>query len=136
MVPIQLEATPCSSSGTPHSSVEQMYTLLKPHHLLAYYPMTHNLYDYAPSGSCYDGYAQHGVNHGAQYKKNHQDASDGAYYFDGKGYIEVPINVNPELHPKITMGAWVQPLSTAGKSTMYVFLFRNSIFTHYFGVSV
>ena len=36
----------------------------------------------------------------------------GAYYFDGQGaFIDLPIDVNPESLPQLTMGAWVRPQS-------------------------
>jgi hypothetical protein len=33
-------------------------------------------------------------------------------YFDGSSYIEIPVNINPNYLPKITIGAWIRSVST------------------------
>lgn len=35
--------------------------------------------------------------------------SGGAYVFEGEQRLSAPININPSVYPKLTMGAWVRP---------------------------
>ncbi len=35
--------------------------------------------------------------------------SGGAYVFDGAQRLSAPVNINPAVNPKLTMGAWVRP---------------------------
>ncbi len=40
----------------------------------------------------------------------------GAYYFDGTGaHIDLPVNVNPSVMPRATMGAWVRAASLSSR---------------------
>ena len=34
-----------------------------------------------------------------------------SYYFDGSSYLEIPLNINPNTLPSLTIGAWVKPAS-------------------------
>ena len=36
---------------------------------------------------------------------------DWSYYFDGSGYLEIPLNIDPSTLPSVTIGAWVKPAS-------------------------
>ena len=76
-------------SGTAHAS------------LMAYYPFEDLARD--ATGHGYDGAPQNGVTHGIQ------GHSGSAYWFDGiDDYIELPIVIDQNDLPSITIGAWVK----------------------------
>ena len=82
------------------------YLRIRPGNLIALYPFDGNLDDQSPLATV-EGQQRHAVGfnvtqtssaHGGLY----------AYYFDTNGYIEAPVNINPSVHPELTMGAWVK----------------------------
>jgi hypothetical protein len=69
--------------------------------LLAFFPFEGNANDCSGKG-------HHGSVHGATLVSG-LEASN-AYHFDGiNDYIQIPLNINPSKHSKLTMGAWVKP---------------------------
>ena len=67
--------------------------------LLAFYAFEGNANDTSGNGN-------HGVLNGPNPTPN--GIQGGAYDFDGvNDYISFPININASMHPKLTMGAWV-----------------------------
>jgi hypothetical protein len=70
--------------------------------LIAYYPFDGNALDQSGNG-------QHGTVDGAVLSKDRYGRAGRAYYFDGASTsIEIPVNINPAVHPQLTMTAWVR----------------------------
>lgn len=70
--------------------------------LMAYYPFDGNALDLSGNG-------QHGTVEGAVLGKDRYGRAGRAYQFDGATTsIEIPVNINPTVHPQLTMTAWVR----------------------------
>jgi hypothetical protein len=73
--------------------------------LLAFYPLEGNVQDWS-------GNRRHGTITGSPQLVAGYEGQ--AYYFNGGAdYITVPLNINPAQYPKLTMGAWVQTISSS-----------------------
>jgi len=71
--------------------------------LVAYYPFSGNAND--TSGNGYDGTV-----YGATLTTDRFGNSNSAYSFDGsENYISIPVNINYDTLPQLTMVAWVVP---------------------------
>ena len=90
-----------------NDAINNVFTALRPGHLLAYWPLIENAFDYAPFGSFENGYLQHGTSHGVAQSVDGWNSTNGRR-FDGNGSISTPVNINGYLHPKLTMGSWVK----------------------------
>lgn len=74
--------------------------------LVAYYPFNGNANDESGNG-------KHGVNYGADLTENKFGIQNSAYSFtrvtDADGdYIQMPVNINPDVMPKSTIIVWVK----------------------------
>jgi len=70
--------------------------------IVAYYPFSGNAYDAIWNG-------HHGTVYGAALTADRFGKPNNAYYFDGiDDYIYAPVNINPDVMPKMTMTAWVK----------------------------
>jgi RHS repeat-associated protein len=68
-------------------------------HLLAFYPFEGNANDASGNGN-------NAVVNGATLTTGIEGM---AYHFNGTSdYIQAPVNINPSVHPQLTMGAWVK----------------------------
>jgi len=70
--------------------------------LVAYYPLEGNANDISGNG-------YHGTVYGATLTQDRFGNPNRAYQFDGvNDYILAPVNINPDVMPKVTMTAWVK----------------------------
>jgi hypothetical protein len=68
--------------------------------LLAFYPLEGNAQDSSRNNN-------HGQVGGASFTESGYEG--GCYTFNGTDdYIQIPVNINPEFYPQLTMGAWVK----------------------------
>jgi hypothetical protein len=93
------------------------YALVRPDSLIAFYPLDGDTKDYAPTTSKY-GYKNDAIGHGL--KKAYTAKEGGAYFLDGSGYIDVPVNINPMVLEECTVGAWVKADSYTPRETRYI----------------
>ncbi len=81
---------------------------MRPERLLAYFPFDKDFQDYSPKGTAIakDHYLTN--NNVTLSKHIRADHSEGLVaYFNGESFIEINIDINSNIHPEITMGAWV-----------------------------
>ncbi|DAZ97951.1 TPA: hypothetical protein N0F65_006376, partial [Lagenidium giganteum] len=80
------------------------FTTLRQRHLVAFYPLTEDARDYAPSGSI-DGFQQHG--HDRRLRTQDKGAYD-AMDFGASDGIDLPVTVHEAMLPEVTFGAWIR----------------------------
>jgi hypothetical protein len=79
--------------------------------LLGFYP-----FDTGNAGD-FSGHRRHGTVVGSP--PLIQGYEGAAYYFGNhNGYIIIPLNINPDKYPRLTMGAWVKTVSSASLQTI------------------
>jgi hypothetical protein len=71
--------------------------------LLAFYPFDDGPQDI--SGNSRDGTVS---STGANRTTDNSGYEGNAYRFNGQGFIDLPVNLNPGLFPQVTIGAWVK----------------------------
>lgn len=90
-----------------------IFTELQPGHLLAYFPLQQDTYDYAPVGAM-DGFGHHAVNSEAQFTNGGWNGTSGLY-LNGNSSLKIPIDISSYLHPQLTIGAWVNFVTIPSK---------------------
>ncbi|KAH9103177.1 hypothetical protein AeMF1_020419 [Aphanomyces euteiches] len=84
------------------------FTALRPGHLLAYFPFDTDLQDASPLGDPADNLqTQLNINVTLVKRKGPNGLNGQSAYFNGESYLEAQVNINCNIHPEITMGAWV-----------------------------
>lgn len=78
--------------------------------LLAYYRFEGDARDSAQRNGFGSQLAHHGIVKGAVTSTDGVDA--GSLYFNGVSVVEVPLDINAAVHPQVTIGGWVKPLSS------------------------
>lgn len=93
---VAVERTQPSEGGT---ATANRYFRVEQPSLVAYYPFDGDTRDYSGNGN-------HATNNGATFVSGIKGQ---ALRFDGtKAYVSVPVNINPDAMPQMTMAAWVR----------------------------
>ncbi|RHY59110.1 hypothetical protein DYB38_005661, partial [Aphanomyces astaci] len=81
------------------------FTALRPGHLLTYFPFDNDMRDASPQGTT----SQTSVNMNVTLSQHSipSGVKGVSAYFNGESYVEVQVNINSNVHPEVTMGAWV-----------------------------
>lgn len=98
--------------------------------LVAYYPFSGNADDESGNG-------HHGTVYGAALTEDIFREPNSAYSFDGTSdYISIPVDINPELMPQLTMTAWARADNDPPKSwpVMQVISHDNGGYDRSFGI--
>ena len=106
---LSLSSVFCQFAGQIPIGPYNAITRLSPGHLLGYFPLDGTLLDVAPYGEG-TGYGQHGTDTGGQVTWANGFSGIKGAYLDGNASISIPLDINPNKHPYLTMGAWVQVL--------------------------
>ena len=86
------------------SAIDSLLPSLYPGHLIGFFPFDVSSEDYSPSGDV-NGFGHHGQNSGAVLSNVGHEKF--AYYFDGTAFVDIPLDINPSVHPKLSFGGWV-----------------------------
>jgi hypothetical protein len=90
------------------------FVALRPLHLVALYPLTGDVRDYAPIGVP-EGYGLHGKNRGARL---YYDAESRITKFDRQSGIDLPFDIGASVFSDLSMGAWIN-IESATKQSGY-----------------
>lgn len=104
MLPRAAEATDTAATGVDH------FAQLQRNSLMLYYPFEAQARDDAPKDGVGAGFGLNGVVVGAVVALQGNDGK--GMLFDGASdRIETALDVNPEVQPQLTFGAWVKPIT-------------------------